>query len=703
MSRSILALSAVFLAAGDAAAEPVTPDWSIGPDEDYSVVVVGKRQPEPSFLSDRSTSQVTRETLAERAPRTTPEALWETPGVFVQQTNHGGGSPILRGMIGPQNLILVDGVRLNNSVYRTGPLQYLNLLDPFALERLEVLLGPGSVLYGSDAMGGVIRAQPLVPRTAGGGAAHVGYASANQGAEIHGHVDGGRGGLAALGGVTYRALNDLVGGRGIGRQVHSGYDHISTLGTVAYRVVDGPRLGLRLSATHLFSRILGAGRTDKLLDAKSLQLYDNDDHLAFGRVSLRYTPARTRAELTLSYQRFFERKDDHRVADDLRTRRSTTRDENDVDTGGLDLQLVTRVLGGRLWLQYGGMWYRDWVDSVRLTGAPGAAWQRAAEASYPDGSTYDTYGGFVLAEGDVLRRPTGHVLRLNAGYRLHGMRGFAPDAGGLPEVEILGLGHVFTGSVQYLFGQRANATLSLAQGFRAPNLNEAVMLGDTGKLFHVPNGDLGPERLDTVEILLRGRWWRLTAAVAGHVSRLRDLIKRVEVTDEAVLDRWAATAGGKEIWWNVNGGDAFLFGTEVQLRLELTRRLSLSGNLAYTWGEERVPGGPDLPLTRIPPLFGVARLRHERALGRRWRGFGELYVLFAATQDRLSPEDEKDVRIPEGGTPGWWTVNLRLGAVRRRLRLGLTLENLLDTAYRYHGSGVYGAGASARLFVEADL
>jgi outer membrane receptor protein involved in Fe transport len=681
----------------------------VGSDE-FEVVVVGKRVQEPPFLSDRSISVLKKQALVERAARTTPEALWEAPGVFVQQTNHGGGSPILRGMIGPQNLILVDGVRLNNSVYRTGPLQYLNLLDPLALQRIEVLRGPGSVLYGSDAMGGVIQVSPLAPadyrarKTLGASAAaHAGYASANQGVDLHGHMDVGGGPVSLLGGGTFRGLDDLTAGREVGTQIHSGYDHWATIGAATYHIHEGSRLGLRLTAAHLFSKVLDAGRTDKLYDARSLQIYDNDDHLAYGRLHLRYTPLRTSGDLTLSFQHFFERKDNHTVYDDYRTPEKTTRDETTVDTGGADLQLVTRLLGGRARVQYGGMWYRDWVQAARFKREQWSVWQQAAEASYPDGSTYDNYGGFLMAEGDAIRTASGQIVRLGAGYRLHGMRGSAPATGSLPEVEISGTGHVFTGSIQYLHGQRINAALTFSQGFRAPNLNEAVMLGDTGKFFHVPNDDLEPERIDTLELLLRGRVWRLTASWAGYVSFLHDIIKREQITDQEALDRWAADAGGKEIWWNVNGGDGLLWGTEAQLSIDVGRGLSFAGSVTYTWGKEHVAGGPDVPLSRIPPLFGVATARYDAQLARRWRGFVEAYVLFALEQDRLSVEDEKDVRIPEGGTPGWWTANLRLGVTRSRVRFGLTFENLGNETYKYHGSGIYGAGTNARIFAEASL
>lgn len=90
--------------------------------------------------------------------RTGPEALFIMPGIFVQKTNYGGGSPFLRGLTGNQTLLLIDGIRLSNATTRYGPNQYFNTLDIFSLDKIEVLRGSGSVQYGSDAMGGTIQA-----------------------------------------------------------------------------------------------------------------------------------------------------------------------------------------------------------------------------------------------------------------------------------------------------------------------------------------------------------------------------------------------------------------------------------------------------------------------------------------------------------------------------------------------------------------
>jgi iron complex outermembrane receptor protein/hemoglobin/transferrin/lactoferrin receptor protein len=142
------------------AAEPGTAlDLALAPSAvrlHETFVVSANRLPTAPLDTPRAMSALSAAELARQAPRTAAEALMDVTGVWVQKTNHGGGSPFLRGMRGNQVLVMVDGVRLNNATYRYGPNQYLATVDPFSMERLEVVRGIGSVLHGSDALGGVI-------------------------------------------------------------------------------------------------------------------------------------------------------------------------------------------------------------------------------------------------------------------------------------------------------------------------------------------------------------------------------------------------------------------------------------------------------------------------------------------------------------------------------------------------------------------
>ena len=674
-------------------------------EDEYVTVVTAKGLPEDPFLSDRSVTTMDEDELEESPGKSLPETLQETPGVFVQHTNYGGGSPILRGLIGPQVLVLVDGVRFSNSVYRTGPVQYLNLVDQLSLDRLEILRGPGSVLHGSDAMGGVINAFTLEApdlRFADGpwaGGDLVGrYLSASSGIVGHAHAGVGTGGLGAVAGATLNGFGDLTPGGG-GAQVYSGHDAWSALGNVTYRFPAGLLSGWSLKAVYLVSGIEDAGRTDKLADKRSLSIYDNLDHLLYGRMHVVLSPIHTSGDLTVSFQHFFERKDTIRVGADPDVWLGVTRDGTTARTLGLDLALVTRVLGDRLKLRYGGLWYRDWVGAYRLTRQPGGAWTASEAKNYPDGSTYDGFGAYLLAKGVVMRLRDVHVLRLDAGYRFHGMAAAAPSQAGLPAVDFTSLGHVALGSVQYVYDDLATLAFTFSQGFRAPNLAESAMLGDTGKQFHVPNDDLGPEKSSTFELIGRARLGAVTAGCSVYYSLLEDIIKRVGTTYEGQSE-----IGGKPVVHNVNGEQGRLFGVEAMLAVQLGLGISLSGHITYTWGEELIDDGPDEPLTRIPPVFGLLALRWDSASYGLLSGFAETSLRFASKQFRLSVEDVADARIPEGGTPGWVTWNVRMGlTVRERFIIGIALENLLDARYKYHGSGLHAPGVNAVTTLELHI
>ncbi len=710
----VAALGVVAFSADGRAAEPVEGDPVAGPprevlqrdDEIVDVVVTGKRVGEDPFEADRAVTAVGPRDLREGQPRTTPEALLDTPGVFVQQTNHGGGAPIVHGLIGPQVLLLFDGVRLNNSVYRTGPVQYLNLVDSLSLARVEVLRGPGSVLYGSDAMGGVIQLFPHQPRDARHmespevhGTTQIRYASAGKALGTHAHVELGAQGFGTLVGGTLQSLGDLRGGRGVGVQPHSGYGATTALATLDYRFSDGPLHGWRSKATYLYSRLDGAGRTDALYDKQSLRLYDNELHLFYDRLHFEVDTLDTTIDLTPSLQHFFERADNISLAEDLTTRLGAVRDEVAVNTLGLDAGVETKLIADRLALRYGGMIYRDRIDAQRLERSAGGDWLARADQAFPSDSGYQQYGAFVSLQGAPVATAAGHRVQLRGGYRIHGMAGAAPAREALPEVDYSFLGHVFMGAVQYLYEDHATVALTFAQGFRAPNLHEAVNLGDSGDQFHVPNPDLEPEQSDTFEALGRVKLWRLTMSWMGYASLLDALLIRENTTYQGQSE-----IGGDPVRRHINAEGGLLWGTEGGLAIDLGAGFTALGQLSYAWGEAEHSDGSSEPLSRIPPLFGSTKLRYDHSLPRRWRGFVETYVRWARTQRRLSARDEQDSRIPDGGTPGWWTWNLRAGlADDGHHRLALGVENLLDRRYKYHGSGLYAPGLNVLLSYEAGF
>ena len=191
------------------------------------VVLTAQRNKQKNLFVPYSVNTVSENYLQEFNPRTTPETLMGTNGVFVQKTNHGGGSPFVRGLTGNQTLILVDGIRLNNSTFRYGPNQYLNTIDVYTINHIEVAKGTGSVQYGTDAIGGVIQVitkDPVFTADKPGfhGKAIGKYITDDMEKTIRAEANYSGKKFAFIGGISHRNFGDLVGGDTTGKQTFSG-------------------------------------------------------------------------------------------------------------------------------------------------------------------------------------------------------------------------------------------------------------------------------------------------------------------------------------------------------------------------------------------------------------------------------------------------------------------------------------------------
>ena len=673
-------------------------------------VVSASRTVEKIFRSERSLDIITEREAAERLPRTVPEALRESTGVFVQQTNLGGGSPIVRGMVGPQILLLVDGVRLNNSVYRTGPLQYLNLLDVYQIRRLEVVRGAGSVLYGSDALGATINLvghEPADRRTKGFGAngrAGVKYGSAAREKTVHALADVGYEGLGISASASLKDFDNMTGGRGVGEQPYTGYRQVNASGKLSYRLREGFVKDWRMDVGYYLARMYDVGRAEKLESKDAVAIYRNEADLVYAKGHLIFRPIHTAFDIGASYQRFYEGKDSNQLDPSHDTIMSQTRDRIEVDTIGLDAQFTTRLFKDRFRLVYGLEMYSDFVDSGRKSRDLSAVWEKSTRTPFPKGSKYRQLGAYLAPTGELLPLDWDWNLKLTVGYRIQQMHGEADAREDAQAVDYSNLAHVFMAGLQTSYKSHWMTAFTWSQGFRAPNLQESVFIGDTGEWYHIANNDLGPERSDTLEWLTRFDAWRLRGSLTGYVTFLSDLIRR----EETELDGETEIMG-KSVARNVNGGKGRLYGVEAELEARLGYGLSLINSVTYAYGTEWLTGEDKqklemdrMPLSKIPPVFGESRLRWEnRKIHKNIKPFAETYLLWAAKQDRLSEWDKGDVRIPEGGTLGWVTWNLRGGAdLYDHVRVGLLLENLTNTKYKYHASGVYGAGTNAVLTLE---
>lgn len=653
------------------------------------VVVTATRGERASFDVPNAVTIVDREDAERQSPRVLPDLLRGETGVFVQQTTPGQSAPIIRGLIGSSILMLVDGMRLNTAIFRSAPNQYFALVDPYNVERIEVVRGAGSALYGSDAMGGVINVITPVPRLASEqwqlhGKALGQFSSADTSWVNRVSLEGGKSGVAIHGGFTYQNHNDLRGGGDIGIQRPSGYEVYAGDGAL---FLERGNQDLFLSVQYLkqpqtprFDELVpGFGQTQP---SSAVFFFEPNDRLFLhGRYRLRNPlPFVDGLELHVAFQ---EINDDRRNRDFGGTRED--REQNRDALTGITLQLTSRW-GQWMTFTYGGEIYLDEVNSSRVGRNINTGTTSTRQSRFADGSTLNSFSFYLQDEIRVHPRLTA-VL---GGRFSH----FDID---IPKADREVGAHLttsdLTGSLGLLYHltPQINLVTNVGRGFRVPNVFDLSTLGPRpGNRFNIPSPDLKPEQVITVDAGVKLNFPRFTGELFGFYADYRDKIEDVatgEVTPE-----------GRQIVQSANLNKVTLYGVEAGGRFRLLDNVQLFGSLTFTWAEEEFLDGKTVAADRIPPVNGQVGLLY-RPMPRLWV---EPFVRFAATQDRLSDRDRTDPRINPEGTPGWVTANIRLGwEITERFRARFAVENIFDQPYREHGSGINAPGINAIVSLEA--
>ena len=630
------------------------------------------------FDSTAAASVRSQAEIADLAAGDMFHALQNEIGVLMQRTAAGQSSPFVRGLTGQQVLLMVDGVRMNNGVYRFGPNQYFNTIDPGMISQIEVLRGEGSVFWGADAIGGAINVRTIDPTRSSSPAASGMftdyYNTSDQSNYTRVSADTWAGSTGVYAGGSFSNVRDLDTGFGFGRQPGTNFqsysgdiklqrllsrDSMLTMAYQHYEIDDLPRSdrfpgypGDRNS-----SNSFGGARffDPQQRDLAYIRYEAVDSPLGFDAISF-----------TSSYHR----------QRDVQTRGIPTVrfQETDVETVGFNLVgLVDYGDLGRVTL--GGDWYHDDVDSPFGGTASGPI--------VPDDAYYERVGAFILWDVDLTQR-----LSLSAGTRYELIDiGATPLVGGTP-IRVTPHFDDFVSQVGLLYRLTPNLNIvgSVAEGFRAPNLDE-LTANNPNVLQQgqdLPSLDLVPERSTSYQVGAKLASPRLQSEAYVFWLDLQNTI--------------VPTPAGANNFRRANQ-DAFIQGCEWQGRYRLTDAWSIFGNFWYTHGINEVTQSP---LSRIPPTQGI--------IGSQWDCGRLRFVVdswLARRQDRLDPvRDLSDERIPLGGTPGYGLLNLRWGYLfgnQNRNRLTCSLENVTDEAYLVHGSGVFGTGITGRLGVQSHF
>jgi len=665
--------------------------------------------------------------IALQQPQTAADLLGMNAGVYVQKSQMGGGSPMIRGFAANRVLITVDGVRMNNAIFRSGNLQNVISVDPFIIENTEVIMGPGSGIYGSDAIGGVMNFTTLSPMFSSNKknklTTHIvsRYASVNNEKTIHADVNVGNKKWASLTSFTFSDFGNLrMGKYGPEEYLQNEYVEI-VYGKDVLRTNNDARLqqptayqqqnfmqkfryrantNLSLDYGFYYTATTDVPRYDRLIEYKGdalkyAQWYYGPQKWMMHNLSLLHTKSnRYYDELraTVAYQFFEESRHDRKLNKTVLRHRT---EQVGVTTVNMDLH---KRWNKKQHLYYGAEFVHNTVGSEGFTEDLQTNRQLATSTRYPDGSTYATMAGYASYWQKLNK-----LFSVQAGVRYSYVQmhsrfdtAFFP----FPYAEAA----LNTGALNGNLGliclpaESWQLNFNYSSGFRAPNID------DMGKVFDsepgnvvVPNPDLAPEYAHNFEFDVRKTF--------GHRAKLEVGVFYTRLTN-ALARRVFALDGKDSILYDgemsrvyavQNVADAYVYGVQADLELNFRKGWQMRSQLNWQKGmENEGEGSLYVPLRHASPLFTIHHLTYTR---KKWKA--DLSLVYSgeiAYQDLAPSEVAKPhlYAVDDNGNPycpAWYSLNLKANyKINKVFTVSGGLENITNQRYRTYSSGIVAGG-----------
>ena len=668
-------------------------------------------------------------------PQTAADLLGLSGYVFIQKSQMGGGSPMLRGMATNRVLLVVDGVRMNTAIFRAGNLQNVISIDANSLQSTEVMFGPGSLMYGSDAIGGVMNFQTLAPKFSGAdakvpeisGNALTRFSSANM--EKTGHIDFNIGlkKLAFTTSLTYSDYGDLRSGTVGGDNYFYRSQYVETIDTVDYMVTNNDsalQVGSKYSQINLmqkvryrptqhwdleygfhFSETSDFGRYDRLYVKRTsgpnqgklrwAEWYYGPQKWQMHRLVITHSKSNVvfdNARLIAAYQFFEESRFDREFNNRIRNMQL----EN-VHAFSVNIDFEKKI-SAPLTVNYGLEAVHNTVRSVGAEEHIISNEITAAQSRYPDGSTWQSYGAYLSAK----YRPH-PKLTLNAGVRYnHFVINADFDTTFLPlpfTSAQLNRGAV-NGSLGLVYSPLRSRSwlwyLNGASGFRAPNID------DMGKVFEstpgylvVPNANLRPEQVVNLELgTVKSFGSFLKVDVTGYYTWLFDAMVRNNATFNG--DTMLLFQGNESRVQSVqNVTQIQVYGIQAGIEFSM-KGIGLRSEISYQHGREQTADSlVYYPLRHAAPWFGSTHLTYDH---KRFRL--DFYVLYngamqfddLALTERINASYAKD-EAGRNYSAAWYTLNFKAAVyLNSNVAISAGIENITDRLYRPFASGINAPG-----------
>lgn len=685
--------------------------------------------------------------IQQLSPQTSADLLASIPGIKVQKSQFGGGSPVIRGMESNRVLLVVDGVRMNNAIYRKGHLQNSITVSPNQLDRTEIIFGPSSVAYGSDALGGVIHYYTKTPKISEKTLVNTSFfnrfSSINNEITTNASIEISAQKWASFTSISYSDFGDLK----MGKKRSHGFSDWGKVFEYSENIDDNFSATATTNTDPNVQKNTGFNQTDLLqkffipLSTKTdlklnLQYSTSSDIPRFDRLDEKsggtlkfaewyYGPQKRllispqlsinpdkgwidKGVFTLAYQNIEESRIQRRFGSLDRTYR-----EEEVDIFSINGDFTAALTEDKKRnLTYGFEFSHNDVNSnafgreLNVSGNKVIGFSGAfdVQSRYPDGgSSYMSSALYVGYRQDLNSKST-----LNTGLRFTrtNLKATWLDQTfiTLPETNISLNNSAFTTTVGYVYRPNRNWQLNgvVSSGFRSPNIDDVGRVREKSGNVTVPNINVTPEFAYNVEFGIQkyfnDRKFRI--GFNTYYTLLKDYIIR----DYFMLNGSSTILFDGEVGnivANQNRGTAYIFGYTTSYQGKISDKISTSGFITYTKGRTY---DTHEPLSSIPPLFGQFDVNYQ----------GEKFQLGTSLRFN-SRKDISDFNITEGidnhdltpivdpnateeadiyyGSPSWMTVGLNSSyTFNENWKLQGRISNILDQHYREFASGISAPG-----------
>jgi|FLOH01.1.fsa_nt_gi hemoglobin/transferrin/lactoferrin receptor protein len=672
--------------------------------------------------------QIKRRDIVFNNPATSADMIAQGNQVYVQKSQLGGGSPMIRGFAANKILMVVDGIRMNNAIYRSGNLHNVLQADVNSIEGAEIIFGPGTNIYGSDALGGVIDLHTIIPtfssgdKMTGKGNALARVSSADFERTLNANFNLSNNKWALGANITYSKFDDLrmgsmhnsynlrneyvdiingndtiISNSDPEVQRFSGYDQISMITKVKHKFSEYVTWDYSLYLTTSSA----VPRYDRLLQTKDIDDPDSEPKYAqwnyepqqwlMNRLSLNLKNNASwydDAVFTLGYQNVKEGRSDRKYKSDWLQKRQ---EQVDIFSMNIDFD---KIITNDNYLFYGIELVYNNVKSDGVKENIRTNEKESISSRYPDGGTKFFQSGAYLSYKRNFSKPLTLLTGIRISYVSLDSKFNDTTYYHLPYKDINIKNGAITGSIGLVYHPGEwQYNLNLSSGFRAPNLDDIAKIFDSepGNVV-VPNKNLKPEYLYNLDVGLIRKFDEVAKLeLSAFYSYLVNAMVRRDFTlnghDSIMYDGELS-----RVQAIVNTGNAVIYGASIIFDIKIFENLALKTIFTAIKGED----DKGEPIRHAPPLYGETKITYEK--NRLRMALGADYNTEISYGNLAPSERDKAFLYAKDAngnpySPGWWTLNFMGSyAFNEKFVASFGIDNILDYRYRTYSSGISAPG-----------